>query len=228
MDYPNLYSNPSVTNVTCPSCGRKTTANTYWLVSTQDHPEYDNMLKDFRTEEFSCNHCGQRYNMTTSGFVYFNYKIGLICYVVDSDYDHYTAIRDIEVYKPFYGVSNIYLKNLHLIDYRNAGFNIRIVSSHKELREKVLIYKHGLDDKIMELFKYGQKSVLRRSIAVDQMYFNGFYDNKQMSFLLHYNGEWHNKLFDYSFYTDTADFFKRFSKSDSLYFVNEAWVKSRK
>lgn len=235
MIFPELYSDMGWRNIRCPYCGHTNKLNYYILVSTYDHPEYDDKVLDFRTEEYFCDYCGKRYSLVNENLLYFNRDIGLICYIKPSSMSFSEARDYIQYFRPMSGSSNIYNKRVMLSDYRRDGMNLRVVTSPLELREKILIYRHGLDDKVMEIFKYEQKSVRNMvnshksgNNEISAMSFNGIINGNKLSMLINVNGSWDKIAIDAFMYNKVVrDNQGKLSGHDDLCCVDEAWVRTR-
>lgn len=127
---------------TCPSCGKESDMTIWESINTVMDPEMKAAVRDGSAFTFTCPHCGVKTHLEY-GFLYHQMEDRMMIQYASSDENAE------EMYRFFTGVvpSDVFT------EFRKGEYLIRIVRSLNQLREKLAIFDHGLDDRIIELCK---------------------------------------------------------------------------
>ena len=107
------------------------------------------------------------------------------------------------------------------------GYRTRIVTNQNSLREKALIFKCGLDDRVIELMKLFMVSHLQESdknLQIEEFLFSG--QNKESASFAVNTGEqgWGSVAFAVDFYDHIAEHFKDAIATDKAVIVDQKWA----
>ncbi len=130
-------------NVKCPHCG-KTSEFTVWdSINTDIDPDMEKAVRDRSAFLFHCPECGDE-TYFDYGFLYHNMTSKIMIQYADSDEmaeEFLDAIKESE--------------NMEMLeDIVNNDYTVRVVRSRNRLIEKLMIFDAGLDDRIIEIYKF--------------------------------------------------------------------------
>lgn len=166
--------------VTCPHCG-KTGALTVWQsINVQLNPEAKKSLMDGSLFSYECEECGNKM-LLAYDVLYHDMEKKVMIQCAEKD----------EVVKSAISSWQGMLGNEPLAK-ANKDYRMRIVRNPNELREKVYIFDHKLDDRAIELMKviiYTQLKSQNQDMNIDHIYLSlteegptefavGLHDNK--------------------------------------------------
>lgn len=130
-------SQSQMQEITCPKCGKKQFFRVWDSINTMEDPPLKKAVRNDEAFSFHCVDCG------ASAVLHYNFiyhepaeKLFIICSADGSDY---TAMKE----------------TLTAEDNAFKGCTKRIVLSHNEFKEKLLIFDAGFNDKIVEVMKSG-------------------------------------------------------------------------
>lgn len=128
--------------IRCPECGKEGQFTIWQSINTDINPEMKSTVRDMSAFTFTCPHCGTTANVDYP-VLYHQMEDRMMIYYVNRD-------EDIEsVYKMLKGEDPA--DELQLL--AREGYLNRIVLTRNQLREKLLIFDAGLDDRIIEIMK---------------------------------------------------------------------------
>jgi len=124
--------------IVCPECG-KTQDFTIWLTLNGDlDPEAKQQLLDGTLFNFVCKNCGHKSNVNY-GLLYHDMTHKAMVYYVDEDSVEQTQETMLDAQKK--------------MGFDISGYRKRVVTDRNSLREKAIIFEHGLDDRVIEIIK---------------------------------------------------------------------------
>jgi hypothetical protein len=132
--------NKHTITVTCPICKHEHTTDAHRVVDIGKDEETSKNLDNDSLFEFSCPDCGCTVHLNYS-FLY-----------EDKDIREYIYVSE-ERATDAASMDQIARNAAALCDGKTEDGLLRIVHSRRELREKVAIFEHGLDDRIVEICK---------------------------------------------------------------------------
>lgn len=142
-----MNSHKKIYSVECDECNHTWSVELWPLIADGDDEDAIQMICDGIFFEHSCPNCGHRYQFVDSLIYYDREKKTMICYV--------DSVMDLaRVYQTLEDTAQE-IKNL----FEEAV--IRVATSQNEFREKIMLHRDGLDDRIIELMKYWALQVLR-------------------------------------------------------------------
>ena len=128
--------------VTCPKCNKSHPFTIWQSINTSLDPEMKAAVIDLSAFLFECPTCGEK-NYVNYSFLYHQMVDKIMIHYASSDKDAE------EVCKMLAGDAPAGM----LQDMRKNNYLTRLVRTHNELREKIMIFDNGLDDRIIELLK---------------------------------------------------------------------------
>ena len=129
--------------IECPDCGQKVKHVMMDALDSNEHAYYKQRLFNGTLFEFKCEKCGYKMDLANN-MVYRDSKHNVLIYMVNGDEADgvYTALR----------LTDALTGNNE--DYELQKMRKRIVTCPHQLREKVLIFDNGIDDRVIELVKF--------------------------------------------------------------------------
>lgn len=125
-------------SITCPECGTENDFLVWQSLNGDLDPEAKQRLIDGTLFDFKCKKCGHESKV--------NYPI-LYHDMTHNVMVHCVPEEDVEkAYKEFVESENAFGIKL-------PKYTKRIVTNHNSLREKAIIFEHGLDDRVIEIIK---------------------------------------------------------------------------
>lgn len=204
--------------VSCPSCGKKSEFTVWDSINTAVDPDMEAKVRDRSAFLFHCSECGEE-TYFDYGFLYHNMTSKLMIQYADTD----------EAAEEFVNSLNESFNTEMFKDLANNDYTVRVVRSRNRLIEKLLIFDKGLDDRMIEIYKF---IVLLRyqqdkeECEDPEMYF--FSDDKgKMAIFIYEAGEFIcSSQFSEEVYNDLslkyADKLPEFHKGEM--FVDENWA----
>ena len=135
-------SKTKIMPVTCPSCGKDSDFTVWESINTMLDPEMKAKVRDGSAFTFECPHCGAKVQVEYD-CLYHQMEDRMMIHYASSD----QSAEDL--YKFFTGV----VPSDMFTEFRKGGYLIRIVRSMNQLLEKLMIFDHGLDDRMIEICK---------------------------------------------------------------------------
>lgn len=131
--------------ITCPVC-KKTSQYTMWRsINTKLNPEVKPAVRDGSAFMFTCPHCGERTHVEY-GFLYHQMEDQIMIWVSTTEESVEEALSILSPDGRLADFQKDFKIETHYLN--------RIVSSQNQLREKIAIFDGGLDDRIIELYKF--------------------------------------------------------------------------
>ena len=129
-------------SITCPNCGQAVSFTAYDTLNRAFDPEAADKLMNGNFFEVSCPHCGTVSNPLYPMLYHDPENITLIWYSYDREFLTNSAALLDELREQVPAVAEL-----------AAGYRLRIVDDPLVLSEKALIFKHELDDRLIEIYK---------------------------------------------------------------------------
>ena len=123
---------------TCPECGHEQECTVWHSLNGDMNPEAKQQLLDGTLFLSECSNCGRKSNLDY-GILYHDMTNQAMVYYVDEE----SVNKTLEIMK-----NSGKQFGLDMSGYRN-----RIVTDQNSLREKAIIFDHGLDDRVVEIIK---------------------------------------------------------------------------
>ena len=128
----------------CTHCNEPFDVELYASVNTRVNPELELKVLNFDAFEYTCPHCGGKVKVIYD-MLYHMEPEGTMIYLTDP-----TQVEEqVKTIDDFYKSDFKKLQELMKLE----PPRVRVVTDLIDLREKILIFKAGLDDRIMELMK---------------------------------------------------------------------------
>lgn len=124
--------------ITCPECGHTQDFIVWQTLNGDLNPDAKQQLLDGSLFSFECKKCGHKSNVDY-GILYHDMTHKAMVYYVDEDSVEQTQATMVDVEKK--------------IGFEMPGYRKRIVTDQNTLREKAIIFEHGLDDRVVEIIK---------------------------------------------------------------------------
>lgn len=154
----------------CGHCKEPFDVEIYTSINTRVDPEMELKVLNYDVFEYTCPHCGEKVKVIYD-MLYHMEPEGTMIYLTDPS----NVEEEIKTLDEFYNNDFKKFQELMKID----PPRVRVVVDLVELREKILIFKGGYDDRIMELYK----SLLilqineRENMEIIRMFYD-IYENK--------------------------------------------------
>ena len=137
--------------VTCPACGKEAPFVMWDSINTEIDPEMKAAVRDTSAFRFICPECGNIANVDYQT-LYHQMEDKIMIYYVHED-----EVEDVCKMFTGYGEEDDPVKELI-----QEGYLHRVVTSQRELIEKLAIFDAGLDDRIIEIAKVLVMALVRR------------------------------------------------------------------
>lgn len=191
--------------LSCSKCGAENIGNRWNSLNAQTSPKAKQELLKGDLFKFECKLCGHA-NICNYSMLYHD---------MDKKFMVYYVLNQKEYEKVLKNLSKMGIPS----DYR-----FRIVFSHNELIEKVLIFEQNLDDRIVEMVKsiYREKTwIMFPSIEINGMHFiiNNLYKRQ----LVVLSDKSYSVNFDQELYDELANTYK--DKLEEKCIIDERWAK---
>ena len=130
--------------IECPKCKNKSSFRIWKSINTQLDPEMKEKVKDGSAFTFTCPECN---NQTTVdyGFLYHQMEDSIMIAYAPDD-------ASAEMYYGLFTGKQKLPKEMENV-FAEGEYITRITSSVNSLREKIIIFENGLDDRLIEFYK---------------------------------------------------------------------------
>ena len=125
----------------CPKCHEKTDFTIWRSINTMLDPELKQKIKDGSLFQFACPHCGEKTNVLYP-FLYHQMEDRIMIQLA-GDRNEVEEFKDFLSQKP----------DFEMLDWKQNGYVVRIVTTLPDLLEKIAIFDAKLDDRIIEISK---------------------------------------------------------------------------
>lgn len=132
----------SSAQIDCPICGKKSEVKTYDSINVTLNPEYKEAALNGTLMHFDCPHCGFECEISTA-LLYHDMANKFMVQLVGSHGDIEKTMSAYQAVSESKIAFNIF----------DADYKLRLVTSQNQLKEKVLIFESGLDDRRIEFCK---------------------------------------------------------------------------
>jgi hypothetical protein len=129
---------PTTIQVTCPACGHEQTFQAWQSINATTEPDLKQRLLDGELTTCTCGGCNREAHVTF-GLLYHDMEKRVMIWLVPGD----ESTDDI---------GHAGLETVNRMT--EEGYTFRLVRTQNELVEKILIFDDGLDDRVIELFKF--------------------------------------------------------------------------
>ncbi|MCH5325484.1 MAG: CpXC domain-containing protein [Eubacterium sp.] len=124
--------------VTCPKCGQVSEYTVWESLNGDLDPEAKQQLIGGTLFDFECSKCGHK-SVVDYTILYHDMAHKLMAYYVNN-----ASVKQ----------TNEIINNAEdVIGFKIPGYHKRVVTDRNTLREKAIIFEHGLDDRIVEIIK---------------------------------------------------------------------------
>jgi len=138
--------------ISCNNCGKKSDYVMWQSLNVQLNPEQKENVLTGKLFQFTCPHCKETYTLCHN-FLYHDMENQImIHYILDNDDKGAQEAK--EAFDNRFGTHENELGELLAATGMNDAYRMRIVRSHNELKEKILIFDAGLDDRVISLLKF--------------------------------------------------------------------------
>ena len=165
--------------IKCPKCGKESKFVMWSSINTVLNPEMKKKVLTGEIFKFKCNKCGCEARINYSS-LYHQMEDRIMIYYVQDKEDYESACNMFsgedmpEIFEDLMAEKYLY----------------RIVTSPGELREKIIIFDNGLDDRVIEIakiFYIGQAK--EQGIKVKHIFFDVSSEGKYMFIIFDENGK---------------------------------------
>lgn len=150
---------------TCNKCNFEQDVNIFPYINFNENPDYYDLVKNLSIFKVECQNCKNN--------VYIKYD----CMFLNEDKKYILyVLSNKEMINSFRNqIRYIVESSLNSDDkYNFDEYTSRLVFNYNELIEKLIIFELGLNDKIIEILKYGlYKNKINTSTKFDTVYFDG-------------------------------------------------------
>ena len=202
-------------SVTCPKCGNVSDFIVWGSLNADIDPDAQAQLIDGSIFHFTCPKCGCKTNVNY-GMLYHDMSNRAMAYYVQEE----SIDKTIAMIEDVNGKMDTFEQMLR------EGYRTRIVTSQNSLREKALIFKCGLDDRVIELGKLffiahaGQQHP-------DAEFSNVFFNESEGNYYFEFIGEQYMQAeFPRSFYEKICEGLSDRFPKENTFIVDLAWAKS--
>ena len=145
--------------IQCPRCGASSTADVWGSINVETDSHARDFILDGSLFMFQCPACGHETRLIYNT-LYLDKERGQMFYLIEGSGEERAAAEAEALAAaettPFW---------------RDGGFVLRIVHSANDLREKILLFDHGYDDRIVEICKGVALSQLPEDSVVLEIHF---------------------------------------------------------
>ena len=157
--------------IKCPKCGKESKFVMWSSINTVLNPEMKKKVLTGEIFKFKCNKCGCEARINYSS-LYHQMEDRIMIYYVQDEEDYESACKMFSVED----MPEIFE------DLMAEKYLYRIVTSPGKLREKIIIFDNGLDDRVIEIAK-------EQGIKVKHIFFDVSSEGKYMFIIFDENGE---------------------------------------
>ncbi|MGI6766792.1 MAG: CpXC domain-containing protein [Lentihominibacter sp.] len=189
--------------ITCPKCGKESEITLWKSINVSLDREMFDTVRNGEAFMFTCPHCGERTRMDY-GFLYHQMEDMIMIY--------YTHEDEVETAYEIFCGNNSTSKMMEKMFDKKAGekYLYRIVTSQNRLREKLVIFDEGLDDRIVEMMKLiylGKIAEDNPDLKISELLLYKPGDNEMIFEALFESGDIGHIDFDMEMYDALADFY---------------------
>lgn len=164
--------------ITCPKCGQEAEFQMWKSINVSLDPEMKRRIIDQSAFDFECPHCGA-HTKVVYPFLYHDMGTHVMMYFVSEE--------DVEkTYNLFKGENDRFKDLFAGMD--EDKYVYRIVTDLNSVREKIMIFDEGYDDRVIELMKiFLQKHMQEQNpeFKTEAIYFDScMEDNKETGFVI--------------------------------------------
>jgi hypothetical protein len=207
-------------NFKCEKCGNIQDVNIFPYINFNENPEYYALVKELDVFKITCDNCNTD-AIVKYDALYLNEKEKYFIYLL-TDKDLVQKFR----HQITYFIETVLNKDEK---YNFDEFKTRLVFNTNQLVEKLAIFEIGLNDKVIEIIKYGfYENNLIDTTRFDSVYFDGIKETK-LEFVLFSseNKEDIDKIYiDIEFYNQVIDKISKLNDENFIFpNIDEEWVK---
>ena len=133
-----------IERIVCPKCGGEDDFAVWLSINTMDYPEVKQKIMSGEIFLFKCPKCGSETNIKYD-CLYHQMENHLMIQVANNDESVKKAVEALE--------KILYDNKVQAFQLLDSDYTFRIVRDNNQLREKIYIFDHGLDDRVIELMK---------------------------------------------------------------------------
>ena len=202
-------------SVTCPKCGNVSDFIVWSSLNADIDPDAQAQLIDGSIFHFTCPKCGCKTNVNYGMLYHDMSNRAMVYYVQEESIDKTIAmIEDVN------GKMDAFEQMLR------EGYRTRIVTSQNSLREKALIFKCGLDDRVIELGKLFLIAHAGQQHPAAE-FSNVFFNESEGNYYFEFIGEQYMQAeFPRSFYEKIDEELSDRFPEENTFIVDLAWAKS--
>jgi hypothetical protein len=209
-------------NFKCEKCGNIQDVNIFPYINFNENPEYYALVKELDVFKITCDKCNTN-AIVKYDALYLNEKEKYFIYLL-TDKDLVQKFR----HQITYFIETVLNKDEK---YNFDEFKTRLVFNTNQLVEKLAIFEIGLNDKVIEIIKYGfYENNLIDTTRFDSVYFDGIKETK-LEFVLFSseNKEDIDKIYiDIEFYNQVIDKISKLNDENFIFpNIDEEWVKTK-
>jgi hypothetical protein len=204
--------------ICCPKCQKESIFKIWQSINVQLDPELKEQILNSEVFVFTCPECNER-TFVNYSFLYHDMDKKLMIYLLP---DNRKTIEDTAAFVR------------ETVDSELAGlaegYSVRIVTSVRELQEKINIFDAGYDDRVIELMKVfylGKMAEKTPNQKVDEILFNIDKDGRKRIIFVADESIFAAAPVDDNFYADVKNTFKdKIEKNPNEYFIYDfVWAK---
>ncbi|MEA5026515.1 MAG: CpXC domain-containing protein [Erysipelotrichaceae bacterium] len=201
-------------NISCPHCQQSMTIDSLIFINGGIESDLRTKLLNSTLFLHKCPHCQHEF-VYENPFLYSDCKHKFVIYLRPGEIDAAADIAD--------EISAV-MRQHSLITHED--YHYRIVSDHLQLSEKLQLFEHGHDDRIMEICKFIYQGKIIKDHP-DTIITNAFYlnDHDHELFLFISQQETFQVAFDQTLYDEIFEDFKGQIKQGSHFLqIDQQWV----
>lgn len=202
-------------SITCPKCGKVSDFIVWDSLNADIDPEAQEQLIDGSIFHFTCPECGNKGNVNY-GMLYHDMTNRAMVHYVQEDAIEQTIAT----------IGKVEGKLDSIEQKLRTGYRTRIVTSQNSLREKALIFKCGLDDRVIELAKIFLIAHAGKQHP-DAEFTDVFFNENDGKYLFEFIGaQYMCAEFPKDFYNKISEEFTDKFPEENTFIVDLAWAKS--
>ena len=205
-----------VERVKCPSCGAEHEVTIWQSINTQMHPEMKEKVLTDEAFLVTCPQCGGK-GLMDYDFLYHQMEDGvMIQYAAKDHVAQYEKTMD----------------QVKMLGSKEGAYpgTLRIVSTREDLKDKILTFSAGYDDRVMEIYK----TIIREYIIAEgsypskpeKVYLNIDQNGEKAFIVFMEDGEILKADFDENAYEVVKKEMEPLFADDQSYVIDEAWAKA--
>lgn len=191
--------------ITCPECFHDEDVTVWDVISVKEDPDLKDEILRKKIQTFYCNNCQAEY-VLDRGFIYIDEEAELFLYYCPS-------LRPLFENKNFQEVFNLSAEFLQDLSEESRklilskNWRSRMCLTYNDLIEKIHLFDHNFDDRLMEIVKLAIKSRLAsdEDKHAEALHFLNADDTHMLFQFLDSNGEWERLDLDISLYLNAEN-----------------------